>query len=144
IIFSTHQLDDAQELSDDVAIIHRGRLVASGAVIDVRKSTGEHYVRFAVAGDHDLSWLEANPDVELVGRRQDHLDLAVSDPAVAQELLQEAVRRGLPVRRFDIDYPSLNDVFLTRVRQMGAGMEPTQGERAAAGAGGGSDCRPCE
>lgn len=135
IIFSTHQLDDAQELSSDIAIIHRGRLIASGSVMDVRKSTGEHYVRFAVAGDHDLSWLDANPDVVLVNRRQDYLELVVSDPVVAQTLLQEAVRRGLPVTRFDIDYPSLNEVFLTRVRKMGTEMQPTEEELAAAPAG---------
>lgn len=131
IIFSTHQLDDAQELSRDVVIIHRGRMVASGSVTDVRKSTGEHYVRFAVAGDHDLSWLDAMPGVERVSRKQDFLELAVPEPAVAQGVLQEAVRRGLPVTRFDIDYPSLNEVFLTRVKQMGIEMQPTAEELAA-------------
>src|SRR5699024_816937 len=103
--------------------------------MDVRKSTGEHYVRFAVAGEHDLSWLEANTDVQFVTRRQDHLALSVADPAVAQALLQEAVRRELPVTRFDIDYPSLNEVFLTRVKTMGSEMQPTEEELATVPAG---------
>ncbi|HWV23587.1 MAG TPA: ATP-binding cassette domain-containing protein [Thermomicrobiales bacterium] len=135
IIFSTHQLDDAQELSSDVAIIHRGRMIVSGSVMDVRKSTGEHYVRFAVAGHPDLPWLETMPDVQIVNRKPDYLELAVSDPVVAQRVLQEAVRRELPVTRFDIDYPSLNEVFLTRVKQMGTAMQPTAEELAAVPAG---------
>lgn len=128
IIFSTHQLDDAQELSSDVCIIHRGRLVVSGSVQEVRQSTGEHYVRFAVAGDPDLVWVEALPDIQIVRRRTDYVELAVSDPAVAQSMLQEAVRRNLPVTRFEVDYPSLNDVFLTHVRQMPEELQPTVDE----------------
>lgn len=131
IIFSTHQLDDAQELSSDVAIIHRGRLVASGSVRDVRMSTGEHYVRFAVAGDPELTWLNAYPDVHIVRRRADYVELAVPDTSVAHALLQDAVRRDLPVTRFAIDYPSLNDVFLTQVRKMPEEMQPTEEELTA-------------
>ena len=128
IIFSTHQLDDAQELSNDVAIIHRGQLVASGSVAEVRQSTGEHYVRFAVAGDPELGWLESRPDAQVVRRRTDYTEIAVPDVQAAQSLLQDAVQRGLPVTRFEINYPSLNDVFLTRVRKMPESMHPTEEE----------------
>ena len=134
IIFSTHQLDDAQELSSDVAIIHRGQLVASGSVEDVRQSTGEHYVRFAVAGDSELSWLSDHPEIHIVRRRADYMELAVPNQHVAQSLLQDAVRRQLPVTRFEIDYPSLNDVFLTRVRAMPEAMQPTDEELATVSA----------
>jgi ABC-2 type transport system ATP-binding protein len=131
IIFSTHQLDDAQELSSDVAIIHRGKLVIAGPVPQVRQSTGEHYVRFAIEGDDDLAWVDAHPEIQLVRRRADFAELAVRDAAVAQELLREAVHRQETVTRFEIDYPSLNDVFLTHVRAMPADMHPTEHELAA-------------
>jgi ABC-2 type transport system ATP-binding protein len=130
IIFSTHQLDDAQELSSHVAIIHRGRLVIAGSVEDVRQSTGEHYVRLAVAGDREVAWLDTVPEVHVVRRRTDFVELAVPGPVVAQGLLREAVRRELPVTRFEIDYPSLNDVFLTHVRSMPHAMRPTEAELA--------------
>ena len=130
IIFSTHQLDDAQELSRDVAIIHRGRLVVSGSVDEVRQSTGEHYVRFAVAGAKNLAWVNEHPGIEIVRQAAGGLDLAVTDPAVAQELLREAVNRDLTVTRFEMDYPSLNEVFLTHVKKMPTAMQPTEEELA--------------
>ncbi len=46
-------------------------------------------------------------------------------------MLGEAIRRELPVTKFEIDYPSLNDVFLTLVQQMPAEMQPTEEELAA-------------
>jgi ABC-2 type transport system ATP-binding protein len=130
IIFSTHQLDDAQELSSDVAIIHRGKLMIAGAVDAVRQSVGEHYVRFSVAGDPTIPWLDDVPDLHIVRRRQDYVEVAVPDADRARDVLAEAMRRELPVTRFEIDYPSLNDVFLTLVQQMPAEMQPTEEELA--------------
>lgn len=118
IIFSTHQLDDAQELCDDVVIIHRGRLMAAGDILSVRQSTGQHVLRFAIADDNRIEWLETFPDVRVARRRQGHLELVVPNEDAAREVLAEALRRDAPVTRFDISYPSLNDVFLSKVRTM--------------------------
>jgi len=116
IIFSTHQLDDAQELCHEVAIIHRGRLMIAGEVFDVRRSVGRQVVKFGVDDETSLDWLGGTPGVRVARRRSDHLELAVPDAVTAQAVLREAVRRRLTVTRFDISYPSINDVFLHLVR----------------------------
>jgi ABC-2 type transport system ATP-binding protein len=122
IIFSTHQLNDAQQLCHDVAIIHRGNLLISGEVASVRRSTGTQVVRFAIAGDREIAWLPQMPGVTIVNRNEEFIEFNVPDEAAARAVLTEAVRRGAPVVRFEIDYPSLNDVFLNSVR--GLGEEP--------------------
>jgi ABC-type uncharacterized transport system ATPase subunit len=58
------------------------------------------------------------PGVSIVRRRQDYVEMAVPEQDDARLVLQEAMRRDAPVTRFEIDYPSLNDVFLTLVRQL--------------------------
>ncbi len=130
LIFSTHQLNDAQELSSDVAIIHRGNLLITGSVDDVRKSTGEHYLRFAVAGDKELAWVEEMPNTHIVHRLSDHVEIGVPDEDAARGILRTAMERDLPVTTFEIDYPSLNDVFLDLVRQMPTDQQPTEEELA--------------
>jgi ABC-2 type transport system ATP-binding protein len=130
IIFSTHQLDDAQELSSDVAIIHRGNLMIAGSVDEVRRSVGEHYVRLSIAGDPRIDWLDGLPNLHVVRRRQDYVEVAVPDETVARGILGEALRREAPVTRFEIDYPSLNEVFLRLVQQMPAALQPTEEELA--------------
>lgn len=119
IIFSTHQLDDAQELGHDVAIIHRGELLIAGDVPSVRRSMGSQIVRFAVAGGGRVDWLEGLPNVELARQGEDYLELAVPNADEARTILSEAMRRNEPVTRFEIDYPSLNDIFLNLVRSRG-------------------------
>lgn len=131
IIFSTHQLDDAQELSSHVSIIHRGRMMVAGSVEDVRKSTGENYVRLAIADDLVIGWLDEHPEAHVVRRRMDYVEFAVPDEGYARNILQDAVRRRLPVLRFEIDYPSLNDVFMTQVKHMPKEFQPTNEEMTA-------------
>lgn len=130
LIFSTHQLNDAQELSKDVAIIHRGNLLITGSVDEVRRSTGEHYLRFAVAGDKDLAWVENLADAHIVNRHSDHAEIGVPNEESARQILRTAMERDMPVTMFELDYPSLNDVFLELVKQMPTEMQPTQEELA--------------
>ncbi len=130
IIFSTHQLDDAQELCHDVAIIHRGGLMIAGDVGSVRRSIGHQVVRFGVAGNPELPWLSDLAGVMVSRRREDGLELAVPNEETARDVLREAVRRELPVTQFDISYPSLNEVFLSLVQGAPEEGEPSAGEPA--------------
>ncbi len=140
IIFSTHQLDDAQELCHEVAIIHRGRLMISGEVLEVRRSVGRQVVSFGVADSDDaesadLAWVEGIPAVRVARQRLDHLELAVPDAVAAQAVLHEAIRRGLTVTRFDISHPSINDVFLHLVRGLPGDEQTGTGEPMTAATG---------
>lgn len=135
IIFSTHQLNDAQQLCHDVAIIHRGNLLIAGDVPSVRRSTGTQVVRFAIAGDPEIAWLSTMPGVEIASRNEDFVEFVVPDESAARAVLAEAVRRNDPVVRFEIDYPSLNDVFLSSVRGLGEEPATTADARIPAVAG---------
>lgn len=115
IIYSTHQLDQAQELCQDVAIIHRGRLVAGGDIREVRRGMGTRVVRLAIDGDPMPLWVEGVRGVRLGPRRADFLELRVPNESVAQGVLEAAMARGATVTRFEIADPSLNDVFLASV-----------------------------
>jgi ABC-2 type transport system ATP-binding protein len=118
IIFSTHQLDDAQELCQEVVIIHKGEVMIAGTVDEVRESTGRQVVRFDTLEDAPLDWLEGLPGISVARGRADYLELSVPDATAAQQVLREAIGRNLTVSQFDISYPSLNDVFLHLVRRI--------------------------
>ncbi len=123
IIFSTHQLSQAQRLCEDVAIIHRGRLLATGDVESVRESIDVKILRLGVAGDERIEWLAQYPNVDIRQRFRDHVEMQIPDEAVAQRILRDVLARGEAVHLFEVTVPSLNDVFLARVRQSGASAE---------------------
>jgi ABC-2 type transport system ATP-binding protein len=135
IIFSTHQLDSAQELCQDVAIIDRGKLLITGDVRSVRCSTGQRVVRLAASNDATLRWLDDVPDVRVLARREDYVELTVTDDEDARRVLAEAMSRHLDITRFEITAPSLNDIFLALVGQArGTIPAPTDAVPATAAA----------
>jgi ABC-2 type transport system ATP-binding protein len=113
IVFSTHQLEQAEELCSSVAIIDHGRVVAAGATRDVRRSTGRQVVRVATE-DAERSWLEALPHVTVLRDGADYAEVAVAAGTTPQDILSAAIAHG-PVLRFEVADPSLEQVFVERV-----------------------------
>jgi sodium transport system ATP-binding protein len=44
ILFSTHVMSEAEKLCDRIAIVHRGRIHATGTLAELREATGLHYL----------------------------------------------------------------------------------------------------
>jgi ABC-2 type transport system ATP-binding protein len=120
IVFSTHQMDQVEELCDAIAIIDRGRLVVSGGTADVRRQAGRRVVRLAVAGDTDLAWLDALPGVRVTRSGLDFHELDVRDGGDPEAILRMALDRGAHVTRFEIADPSIEDIFIERVGATGS------------------------
>jgi ABC-2 type transport system ATP-binding protein len=121
IIFSTHQMEQAEELCQSVAIIHRGRLVVNGDVRAVKRSTGRQIVRLALADDPRIAWLDTLPGVVITKRRPDFVEMEVRQRLDPETILRAALEKGARVTRFEIGEPSLNDIFLASVGGQAAG-----------------------
>ncbi len=115
LLFSTHQLEQAEELCDSVAIIDRGRIVTSGQTREVKRSTGHQVVRVAVTGNGDGSWLSGLPHVTVTRPGRDYTEVLVEAGADPQIVLQAAIAHGGDVLRFEVGDPSLEEVFVERV-----------------------------
>ena len=58
VLFSTHIMSEAERLCDRIAIIHKGRIRASGTLEELRAQTGQHYLEqifIQVVGGQDAS-----------------------------------------------------------------------------------------
>jgi ABC-2 type transport system ATP-binding protein len=130
IVFSTHQLETAEALCDSVAIIDRGKIIASGTTREVRRSTGHQAVRLATGADDGLAWLETLPGVTRARDFSDYTELHVDRGTDPQAVLRAAVARGDEVLRFEVTDPSLEDVFVERV---GAAIADDERTLAAVG-----------
>ncbi|MEV6238495.1 ATP-binding cassette domain-containing protein [Lentzea sp. NPDC051838] len=104
VLFSSHQLAIVERLCDDVVIISKGRIAASGSREQLRENHATSRYEIVVA--EDAGWIRDVPGVtvlELDGPR------AVFE-AEPQQVLAEAVRRG-EVRSFTPIVPTLDEIF---------------------------------
>ena len=115
LVFSTHQLDQAEELCDSVVIIDHGRIVTAGPTREVKRSTGHQVVRVATSSDGELAWLRSLPHVTVTRPGHDYTELQVDVGTDPQEVLRAAMAKGGDVLRFEVGDPSLEDVFVERV-----------------------------
>jgi len=127
IVFSTHQMDQVEELCESVVLIDRGKVLLGGSIRDVKRSTSRQVVRIAVDGDGSMPWLAAVPGVRGVRPGQDYTELDVDQGIDPETVLRAALAHpGVRVTRFEIADPSLEEIFIEKV-----GRRPMEEEHLA-------------
>jgi ABC-2 type transport system ATP-binding protein len=109
VIFSSHQLDLVEHMCESVAIINRGRLVATGTV-DELTTSGPTRLQVEVEGDAGGSWAAALPDVEVIDNDEGRLRVVLGLATDPQVVLRAAEKAGA-VRHFSHDRRRLSEVF---------------------------------
>src|SRR5262249_21367052 len=120
VFFSTHILADVERVCDAVAILERGRIVASARVAELTDRATANRLVVEVEGDGAASTvarsLAGRPwrkSIETAGRS---VRVTVSDLAAAQREIPAAIgEAAVALRRFEIEEASLEDVFVELV-----------------------------
>ncbi|HEY3993717.1 MAG TPA: ATP-binding cassette domain-containing protein [Ktedonobacteraceae bacterium] len=120
IIFSTHQLEQVEEMCEDVVIINRGQVVVQGSVREVKHQHGKNRARLKLDNDPQALWLDSMERVQVTKRRQDYIELQLQAGFEPNVIIEEALRRGCIISHFEITDPSLTDIFIERV---GSGIQ---------------------
>jgi ABC-2 type transport system ATP-binding protein len=115
IIFSTHLMEQAEELCDEICLINHGRNVLDGPVREIKRGFGWRYV--AIDGENYESTLNNNPLVREFTPNRDHTEIILQDGADPQSLLRQLVADGARLSRFEMVAPSLNEIFIESVKR---------------------------
>ena len=131
VLFSSHQLDLVEDICEAVAIIHHGRLVASGPVEELRRGDRPR-LAVRVGGDADGAWARSLGadlgEVEAV-RPEGTVLISLTTGADSQRILDLARAAG-PIEHFSFEDRRLSEVF----REVtGASVGQAEAEHAAAG-----------
>jgi ABC-2 type transport system ATP-binding protein len=126
ILVCTHNLSEAEELSDRIAIIRRGQLIAEGSTDQLRArllGPAVFEMKLAETTDDLVSALEDL--AEVIDRQPDRIRFRAADPRSANpEILRRVIARGAKVIELREVTPSLETVYLQAVAE----GEPQPGE----------------
>jgi ABC-2 type transport system ATP-binding protein len=115
IIFSTHQMEVAEEICDDLCLINRSKKVFEGTLREIRSSFGRNSVALRYEGGDGV--LEDPKLVSKVERHVDEVEALLAEGASAQELLRRLIESGATIGKFEMVEPSLNKIFIAKVTE---------------------------
>jgi len=113
VVFSSHQLDLVEDVCEDVVIIARGRVVAAGAIDELKARSGRRHLEVEVVGS-DGTWLDGDGTLSVLERDGDRVKLLVRDDVDLDAFLARATAAG-EVRTFAYQPPKLSELFMEAV-----------------------------
>src|SRR5436853_7423665 len=115
IILSTHQMEIAEKLCDDVCMINRAHKVLDGKLREIRRSFSRNAVALQFAGGDGL--LDDSSLIANVRQHDEEFEVLMAPGASPQALLKRLVDSGAVVTKFELVEPTLHDIFIEKVRE---------------------------
>ncbi|HEU4869645.1 MAG TPA: ATP-binding cassette domain-containing protein [Pyrinomonadaceae bacterium] len=115
IIFSTHQMEVAEKICDDICLINRAEKVLEGSLRELKSSFGRNAIAVRCEGGDGV--LDDPMLVSKVVRHADEAQALLAQGANAQTLLRRLIESGATIGKFEMVEPSLNDIFITKVTE---------------------------
>jgi ABC-2 type transport system ATP-binding protein len=111
IVFSTHRMDQAEKLCDEICLIHRGEAVLSGSMRAVKSRYERNRVVIDFEGDEKFLNHEA---IAEYSQFPGHVEIRLKEDGDAQALLHAAQQQAR-INRFELVEPSLEEIFIRTV-----------------------------
>jgi ABC-2 type transport system ATP-binding protein len=118
IIFSTHLMETAERLCDDIILINKSRKVIGGTLREVKESFGKNLIALRYAGGDKI--LEDKTLVAGIFHHADELEIELAKDVDAQILLKRLIESGAVITKFEQIEPSLNDIFIEKIKEQDA------------------------
>jgi ABC-2 type transport system ATP-binding protein len=123
VLFSTHQMEQAEKVCDAVCIIARGRKVLDGSLAELKRAAAaKGRIALVFEDEAGLARAQAGPlaDPALVRAQRAAGEpgscvVELAEGVASQRLLAELVRLDLALRRFEAVTPTLHQIFVDQV-----------------------------
>lgn len=112
ILFSSHQMDNVEELCDHLCLLKRGVSLFSGSLVDLKKQYGK--TKLAVRTDWSTTQLLGLEGVKDVRVEKEQTVLTLADESFAQSIFEQ-LSNGKYIEKFSLDYLSLDEIFKDKV-----------------------------
>lgn len=115
IVFSSHRMEHVEEMCEHLCILQNGRPVVHGSLKEIKRAFGRK--NLVIHADFPLDFLSTYPGISKARLTTEGIHLQVKGEEVADRILKEIVGKGF-IRKFELEEPSLNDIFIEKVGAM--------------------------
>jgi ABC-2 type transport system ATP-binding protein len=113
ILFSTHNMEEAEKLCNSICLINRGRVVVSGELRTVKESYGKNTI--VVESKTDLGILKTLDYVERADMYENYAEIRLKNGSGPSRLLCDIAGK-MDIRKFEVVEPTLRSIFVDLVK----------------------------
>ena len=113
VIMSAHQMSTIEEFCSDILILNKGKTVLQGNLKEIKNTYPANRVEIGVNQNIDEYIKRFNLTKE--NEKNNDYIIKIENEAVAHNLLNELVKNGIEINKFEIKKPTLNDIFIEKV-----------------------------
>lgn len=114
ILFSTHRMEQVEQMCDDIVLYNEGRTILEGSVTEIKRRFGKNTV--ILEFDGDASFLDDVPGIRFNNRSNRFAEFTLDDDRHIGGILKQAID-SLDVHRFERVFPSLHEIFIQSVKK---------------------------
>jgi ABC-2 type transport system ATP-binding protein len=112
IIFSTHRMEQVEEICDQIVLVNKGQKILDGSVTQIKEDFKEHL--FKVGFEKESPSFETN-SFDIISSKNNSSLVKIKDGYLPTDVLKEYLQKGAPIHSFNEVMPSLNDIFIRQV-----------------------------
>jgi ABC-2 type transport system ATP-binding protein len=112
IIFSTHRMEQVEEICERIVLINQGKNVLEGKVDEVKNQFKENLFSIRYSGELPQGVV---PTDAIISNHLSELVVKLQDEKSSNLLVNELISKGLYLRSFNEILPTLNEVFIKKV-----------------------------
>lgn len=113
IIFSTHRMEQVEEICDDIVLVNKGKKILEGGVKELKQRFKENKFHISYHGEIKDEWLN---NLNVVERKTGEVVVQFQAEHKGNELLKLFVEHGMEVTSFNELLPSINEIFIRQVQ----------------------------
>ena len=112
IIFSTHRMEQVEEICDHIALVNKGKKILDGTVKEIKQEFKENLYSI---GTEQLPAINGVEPFEIVGTKNNSHVVRIKEQSTPNDVLQYLLNQGVTINSFNEILPSLNDIFIKLV-----------------------------
>jgi ABC-2 type transport system ATP-binding protein len=114
IFLTTHYMDEADQLSNTICIIDKGKIIANGSSEKLKQSLGMDVI-YLKTDQNEKTFQIIKKQEDLKNLRKSPLELIISvedGPKTVPKLIEQIRNNGIEIKSINLKKPTLDDVFI--------------------------------
>jgi ABC-2 type transport system ATP-binding protein len=114
IIFSTHRMEQVEEICDDIVLINKGEILLNDSVANVKQNFKEQ--KYSIHTANQLGDLDFGSKFEIIERSGNKLLFKINEGNNSNDLLSHLLNNNIHINAFNEVLPTLNEIFIKLIK----------------------------